>query len=174
MMRDSYPRRQLNPPLLESMEIVVALIVMAVCWFAWYVARERFYLENRQIAELACLPGPDRTDGHRGHYPYYYRAIAAGETVAPSSDGCISPTGREVYGRRVETGCRGLGLRHPRQAMVLARPSTCDAGHRAGHDRLRQDHASQEHHYAGPGTSGRHPKRSPSPADGDLRWQGRS
>ena|SRR6516162_137306 len=54
MMRDSYPRRQQNPPILESMEIVVALILMAVCWFGWYVARERFYLENRQIVELAC------------------------------------------------------------------------------------------------------------------------
>jgi Co/Zn/Cd efflux system component len=36
------------------MEIVVALILMAVCWFAWYVAGERFYLAQRQIAELAC------------------------------------------------------------------------------------------------------------------------
>ena len=27
---------------------------MTVCWFAWYLARERFYLENRQIVELAC------------------------------------------------------------------------------------------------------------------------
>ena len=54
MMRDSYHYRQQSPPVLESMEIVVALILMAVCWFAWYVARERFYLENQQIAELAC------------------------------------------------------------------------------------------------------------------------
>jgi hypothetical protein len=53
MMQDSYARQQ-NPPLLESVEIVIALILMAVCWFLWYVARERFYLENRQIAELAC------------------------------------------------------------------------------------------------------------------------
>jgi len=54
MMRASYARRSQDPPLLESVEIVVALILMAVCWFAWYVARERFFLENRQIAELAC------------------------------------------------------------------------------------------------------------------------
>ena len=53
MMRESYGREQ-NPPLLESVEIVVALILMVVCWFAWYVARERFYLTVRQIAELAC------------------------------------------------------------------------------------------------------------------------
>ena len=53
MMRESYPRQQ-NPPLLESVEIVVALLLLAACWFIWYVARERFYLENRQIAELAC------------------------------------------------------------------------------------------------------------------------
>ena len=54
MMRSSYPQRQQNPPVLESTEIVVALIVIVVCWFAWYVARERFYLAERQIAELAC------------------------------------------------------------------------------------------------------------------------
>jgi len=54
MMRDSYQHRQQNPPLLESMEIVVAVVLMAAFWFAWYVARERFHLENRQIAELAC------------------------------------------------------------------------------------------------------------------------
>ena len=53
MMQDSYARQQ-NPPLLESVEIVIALILMAVCWLLWYVARERFFLENRQIAELAC------------------------------------------------------------------------------------------------------------------------
>ena len=54
MMRESYANRQQNPPVLESMEIVVALVLMAVCWFAWYVARERFHFTNRQIAELAC------------------------------------------------------------------------------------------------------------------------
>jgi hypothetical protein len=55
MIRSSYPQRQQNPPVLESTEIVVALILMAVCWFAWYVARERFYLAERQIAEDGCL-----------------------------------------------------------------------------------------------------------------------
>ena len=53
-MRASYARRSQDPPLLESVEIVVALVLMVVCWFGWYVARERFFLENRQIAELAC------------------------------------------------------------------------------------------------------------------------
>src|SRR5215475_1696526 len=36
------------------MEIVIALLLMAGCWFTWFVARERYHLENRQIAELAC------------------------------------------------------------------------------------------------------------------------
>lgn len=53
MMRESYSDRHHHPPLLESMEIVVALALMVVCWFAWYVARERYYLSNRQLAELA-------------------------------------------------------------------------------------------------------------------------
>jgi hypothetical protein len=47
MMRSSYPQRQQNPPVLESTEIVVALILMTVCWVAWYVGRERFYLAER-------------------------------------------------------------------------------------------------------------------------------
>jgi hypothetical protein len=53
-MREAYARRQHHPPVLESMEIVIALLLMAVCWFTWFVARERYHLENRQIAELAC------------------------------------------------------------------------------------------------------------------------
>ena len=53
-MRDSYAQRQHHPPVLESMEIVIALLLMAACWFTWFVARERYHLENRQIAELTC------------------------------------------------------------------------------------------------------------------------
>src|SRR6516165_1961531 len=53
-MRDSHARRQQNPPHFEGAEIIVALILMVLFWFAWYVARERFYLQNRQIAEIAC------------------------------------------------------------------------------------------------------------------------
>src|SRR5208337_2030311 len=53
MMRESYSDRHHHPPLLESMEIVVAVVLMAVCWFSWYVARERYHLTNRQLAELA-------------------------------------------------------------------------------------------------------------------------
>jgi hypothetical protein len=53
-LRESYANRQQNPPVLENMEIVVALVLMAVCWFSWYVAHERYNLTNRQIAEVVC------------------------------------------------------------------------------------------------------------------------
>lgn len=53
-MRDSYAQRQHYPPVLEGIEIVIALLVMAACWFTWFVAHERYHLENRQIAELSC------------------------------------------------------------------------------------------------------------------------
>src|SRR3984957_3977208 len=53
MMRNSYAARHDHPPLLESAEIVVALVLMSACWFVWYVARERYYLTSRQLAELA-------------------------------------------------------------------------------------------------------------------------
>ena len=72
MMRDSYHYRQQSPPVLESMEIVVALILMAVCWFAWYVARERYYLENTPNCRIGVLPDPNRARHHRSLYPYYY------------------------------------------------------------------------------------------------------
>jgi len=101
MMRSSYPQRQQNPPVLESREIVVALILMAACWFASYVARERFFLAERQITELACylaLMGLAVIGSAILIMTDYDGAIAAGETVASPSDGCISPEGREVYG----------------------------------------------------------------------------
>ena len=168
MMRESYANRQQNPPVLENMEIVVALVLMAVCWFSWYVARERYNLTNRQIAEVACylalgglaIAGSAISDCHR--------ALPAGEAVAPSTDGCLPQTGRAVYVRSLETRRRGSRLRHPRQALVLAGQSPRHAGHRAGHDRVRQDHASKEHHYAGHGARGRHSERSTPVADGDL------
>src|SRR5690242_15957560 len=50
-MRDD--ARQHHPPILESVEVVIALVLMVFGWFAWYVARERYYLTNLQIAELA-------------------------------------------------------------------------------------------------------------------------
>jgi hypothetical protein len=46
-----------HPPILESAEIMVALGIMWVVWFTWYVARERYFLSNRQIAELASYLG---------------------------------------------------------------------------------------------------------------------
>jgi hypothetical protein len=53
MMQPAYNSSRRQPPLLESVEIVVAVMLMALCWFAWFVARERYYLSNVQIAEIA-------------------------------------------------------------------------------------------------------------------------
>ncbi|HEX7893972.1 MAG TPA: hypothetical protein VF447_07255, partial [Terriglobales bacterium] len=53
-MGDPYIPRHHHPPVLESIEIVIALLLMAAGWFIWFVARERYHLENRQISELAC------------------------------------------------------------------------------------------------------------------------
>jgi len=52
MMRGTYADRHHHPPLLESAEIVVALVLVILCWFGWYVARERYFLTTRQLAEL--------------------------------------------------------------------------------------------------------------------------
>ena len=51
------PRAQYNnqhqPPLLESAEIIAAVVFTGACWFCWYVGRERYFLRPRQLAEFA-------------------------------------------------------------------------------------------------------------------------
>ena len=41
-----------HPPLLESGEIVVSLALMLAFWLGWYIARERYSLTSRQLAEV--------------------------------------------------------------------------------------------------------------------------
>lgn len=53
-MRPSYSTERERPPLLESYEIVIAGLILAVGWFAWYLAGERYHLTPRQIAEIAA------------------------------------------------------------------------------------------------------------------------
>jgi len=48
----SAPRER--PPLVEAHEIVITVFVLAGGWFAWYLARERYHMTGRQVAELAC------------------------------------------------------------------------------------------------------------------------
>src|SRR5467141_941604 len=48
----SAPREHL--PLVETYEIVITVFVLAGGWFAWYLARERYHMAGRQVAELAC------------------------------------------------------------------------------------------------------------------------
>src|ERR1700686_60858 len=44
--------RPQRPPVLESVEIIVAISIMALIWASWYIARERYHFTNRQIAEI--------------------------------------------------------------------------------------------------------------------------
>jgi hypothetical protein len=41
-------------PLVETYETVIAVLILAASWFGWYLARERYHLTSRQVAELAC------------------------------------------------------------------------------------------------------------------------
>ena len=52
MMRETYADRHHHPPLLESAEIIVALLLMSAGWLGWYVARDRYHLTSRQLAEF--------------------------------------------------------------------------------------------------------------------------
>src|SRR5215469_6699346 len=45
--------RRSSAPILESVEILVALLIMGLGWVVWYLARERYYLSLRQVAEIA-------------------------------------------------------------------------------------------------------------------------
>jgi hypothetical protein len=52
-MRPPCSTERERPPLLESYEVVIAGLILAVGWFAWYLARERYHLTQRQVAEIA-------------------------------------------------------------------------------------------------------------------------
>lgn len=42
-----------HAPILEDVEIGIALIGTGIFWVAWFIARDRYHFSNRQIAELA-------------------------------------------------------------------------------------------------------------------------
>ena len=48
----NYDRRE-YPPLLESLEILIAVVILAASWFTWYVARNRYHFTTPQIEEIA-------------------------------------------------------------------------------------------------------------------------
>jgi hypothetical protein len=52
-MRNSENHKGHHAPVLEDVEILIALIGMGIFWIAWFIARHRYHLSNRQISELA-------------------------------------------------------------------------------------------------------------------------
>src|SRR6202790_3726166 len=53
-MNPAYSAPREHAPLVETYEIVITVFVHALGWFGWYVARERYHMTGRQVAELAC------------------------------------------------------------------------------------------------------------------------
>ncbi len=53
-MNSAYSAPREHLPLVETYEIVITVFVLAGGWFAWYLARERYHMTGRQVAELAC------------------------------------------------------------------------------------------------------------------------
>lgn len=53
-MNPRYPPPREHQPLVETYEVVVAGIIFAAGCLAWYIARDRYHLTGRQVAELAC------------------------------------------------------------------------------------------------------------------------
>jgi Type IV secretory system Conjugative DNA transfer len=54
-MHENYKGR--HAPVLEDVEIVIALIGIAVVGIAWFIGRDRYHLSSRQIAEVASYFG---------------------------------------------------------------------------------------------------------------------
>jgi hypothetical protein len=57
MQKSVFDERPQRPPLLESGEILVAGALLAGGWVCSYLARERYHLSERQVAELASYLG---------------------------------------------------------------------------------------------------------------------
>jgi hypothetical protein len=53
-MNPAYSAPREHPPLVETYEFAIAVLALAGGWFAWYLARTRYHLAGRQVAELAC------------------------------------------------------------------------------------------------------------------------
>ena len=53
MIRQTETSRRHHPPILESAEILIVVVLMFGSWFVWYVGRDRYFLTARQLAELA-------------------------------------------------------------------------------------------------------------------------
>ena len=53
-MNPAYSAPRERPPLIKEYEIFIAVFVLAGGWFAWYLARERYHMTCRQVAEFAC------------------------------------------------------------------------------------------------------------------------
>jgi hypothetical protein len=51
-VRPAYSERPERPPLLESLEILIAVVIMVGGWFVWYVAHNRYHYTARQIEEF--------------------------------------------------------------------------------------------------------------------------
>ncbi len=56
-MRAAPADRPAHPPLLESLEILIAGLLLLAGWFVWHVARTRYYYTDRQIEEHARFNG---------------------------------------------------------------------------------------------------------------------
>src|SRR5713101_4070487 len=52
MRAESYDRHT-HPPLVETLEMLVAALVIVLVWAGWYIATERYHLTNREVAEIA-------------------------------------------------------------------------------------------------------------------------
>jgi len=53
-MNPAYSAPREHPLVLETYEVVIAALLLAGGWLAWYTARERYHFTGLQVAELAC------------------------------------------------------------------------------------------------------------------------
>src|SRR5260370_1067689 len=130
-MNPAYSAPREHPPLVETYELVIAVFVLAGGWFAWYLARERYHLTGRQVAEFACylaivvtafystayllLTKRSRRERQWPHPPLVVRPSTDERATQKAWNQSAVVLGYDIHGKPwlwPDRGCRNRGQRH--------------------------------------------------------------
>ena len=87
-MRPAYPTTA-TPAANRMPRDLIAVLVMACAWFAWYVGRNRYHYTGRQIEEISLLPGHQCARRRR-------RSVAAGHSALQAREGMAASASRSL------------------------------------------------------------------------------
>ncbi len=172
-MNPAYPPPREHPPLVETYEVVVAGIIFAAGCLAWYIARERYHLTGRQVAELACYLAIGITAFYSAAF-LLLTARSRRERQWPHPPLVVRPkrderATREAWGQdSVVLGydVHGKPWLWPDRVRVMQ-------GIVLGMTGIRKDNSTPQHHHTGFVPCCRASRGPASHTDGDFRRQGR-